>query len=299
MLMRTRITALAACTLTIIGVTSPAAHAAVSMGPASPDEISRMAGTVTYRASPGTVWSWSEDPKWLCSLVPSCVEASRAPGSPETVRMQISLEGAGIPLPAGLSTVPVSVVISDRVAGSSLNLSISVENALGDFSAKSKLSMTPSGLDDARTRLTYKTLEARGSGITGSTVIRALTESVQAQMDSSSAAYFEYVALEPVTTLSVRGLRTNAKTGRTPVQVTAKTTFPAGFTLPTTSGTVRIFVNGQLRCTTFMTASRANCLIKMPARRTSKVLAVLKGNLSSGTPVTVGGSSAVRSGGAR
>lgn len=294
-----RVTAISACFLVVVTAMSPLAQASSPMGAASPDEISRMAGTVTYRASPGTLWSWSEDPKWLCSLVPSCIEASRAPGTPETIRMQISLAGVGIPLPANLTTVPVSVVVSDRVAGSSLALSISVENALGDFRSKAKLTITPSGLDDARSRLTYKTLEASGSGITGSTVIRALTQSVQAQLDSSAAAYYEYVALAPVTTLAVRGLRTNAKTGRTPVQVTATTTFPAGFTPPTTSGTVRIFVNGQLRCTTFMTTSKANCMVKMPARKVSKVIAVLKGNLSSGTPVSVGGSGSIRAGGPR
>ena len=294
-----RVAALSACTLLAVATMSPLAQASSPMGAASQDEISKMAGTVTYRASPGTLWSWSEDPKWLCSLVPSCIEASRAPGMPETIRMQISLAGVGIPLPENLTTVPVSVVVSDRVAGSSLDLAISVENALGDFRSKAKLTMAPSGLDDARSRLTYKTLEASGSGITGSTVIRALTQSVQAQLDSSAAAYYEYASLEPVTTLAVRGLRTNMKTGRTPVQVTAKTSFPAGFTPPTTSGTVRIFVNGQLRCTTFMTASRATCMVKMPARKISKVIAVLKGNLSSGTPVSVGGSGSVRAGGSR
>lgn len=274
------------------------AHSApIPMGNASAETISRMSGSTTYRASQGTLWSWSESASWLCSLIPACTGATRRAGqSGETIEMQISLEGSGLPLPAGLSTVPVSVQVTNRVAGQSLDLEISVDNALGDFSSKARLSIDQVGLSDARTRLTYKTLSASGSGVTGATVTKELAQSVQAQLDRSAADYYQYVSLDPVTTITVKALKSKSKTRKTPVVITAATTFPEGFTPPTASGTVRVYAGGKLACATAMAASRAVCSIAIPSGRTTKVMAVLNGRLSSGTTLVTGGTGYIKNG---
>lgn len=252
---------------------------------ADADQLARLSGTTAYRATPATVWSWTSDPEWVCSLVPTCVGAS---GTADRMQLQLSTVGQGYPSIPGLSTVPVDVRLTGRQAPSTLTASVSVDNAAGTYDQEIEMRITPAGRGDARSNLSLRTVKAEGKGPAGTAVLAAVSSTLAGQLAASSERYFEYAAFQPVTAVTLRPVRTNAK-GLTLVQATASTTFPSGFEPPATNGTVRLSIGGKQRCVTRMTESKATCWVALAkGKKKTAVTAALNGTLTTGTDVNVG-----------
>jgi hypothetical protein len=270
-----------------------------ALGPvsASADQVAQMRGSVVYPVSRATVWAWTENPQWLCQLVPSCagIEVTSAKGV-ESYQLLMNMNTPDLPGVQDLGIVPVAVTIDKRVVGRSLALQLKLDHALGSFVSDAVLRVASTG--EGGSRITYTTVSADGTGVAGRLVIAQIIDSMQPQMNDSLAAYTADAELLPAQVFTL-------VTGRT----TAKGTVVRGkFTIaqlqgpvsPPVTGTLRLFVGNNLVCTAKVSpAGQGVCRVKLQPRRGIPVLGILNAELEGGWPVSIGAVNRLRAGAAR
>jgi hypothetical protein len=270
-----------------------------ALGPvsASADQVAQMRGSVVYPVSRATVWAWTENPQWLCQLVPSCagIKVTSAKGV-ESYQLLMNMNTPDLPGVQDLGIVPVAVTIDKRVVGRSLALQLKLDHALGSFVSDAVLRVASTG--EGGSRITYTTVSADGTGVAGRLVIAQIIDSMQPQMNDSLAAYTADAELVPAQVFTL-------VTGRT----TAKGTVVRGkFTIaqlqgpvsPPVTGTLRLFVGNNLVCTAKVSpAGQGVCRVKLQPRRGIPVLGILNAELDGGWPVSIGAVNRLRAGAAR
>jgi len=270
-----------------------------ALGPvsASADQVAQMRGSVVYPVSRATVWAWTENPQWLCQLVPSCagIEVTSAKGV-ESYQLLMNMNTPDLPGVQDLGIVPVAVTIDKRVVGRSLALQLKLDHALGSFVSDAVLRVASTG--EGGSRITYTTVSADGTGVAGRLVIAQIIDSMQPQMNDSLAAHTADAELLPAQVFTL-------VTGRT----TAKGTVVRGkFTIaqlqgpvsPPVTGTLRLFVGNNLVCTAKVSpAGQGVCRVKLQPRRGTPVLGILNAELEGGWPVSIGAVNRLRAGAAR
>jgi len=270
-----------------------------ALGPvsASADQVAQMRGSVVYPVSRATVWAWTENPQWLCQLVPSCagIEVTSAKGV-ESYQLLMNMNTPDLPGVQDLGIVPVAVTIDKRVVGRSLALQLKLDHALGSFVSDAVLRVASTG--EGGSRITYTTVSADGTGVAGRLVIAQIIDSMQPQMNDSLAAYTADAELLPARVFTL-------VTGRT----TAKGTVVRGkFTIaqlqgpvsPPVTGTLRLYLGNNLVCTAKVSpAGQGVCRVKLQPRRGTPVLGILNAELDGGWPVSIGAVNRLRAGAAR
>jgi len=270
-----------------------------ALGPvsASADQVAQMRGSVVYPVSRATVWAWTENPQWLCQLVPSCagIEVTSAKGV-ESYQLLMNMNTPDLPGVQDLGIVPVAVTIDKRVVGRSLALQLKLDHALGSFVSDAVLRVASTG--EGGSRITYTTVSADGTGVAGRLVIAQIIDSMQPQMNDSLAAYTADAELLPAQVFTL-------VTGRT----TAKGTVVRGkFTIaqlqgpvsPPVTGTLRLYLGNNLVCTAKVSpAGQGVCRVKLQPRRGTPVLGILNAELEGGWPVSIGAVNRLRAGAAR
>jgi hypothetical protein len=270
-----------------------------ALGPvsASADQVAQMRGSVVYPVSRATVWAWTENPQWLCQLVPSCagIKVTSAKGV-ESYQLLMNMNTPDLPGVQDLGIVPVAVTIDKRVVGRSLALQLKLDHALGSFVSDAVLRVASTG--EGGSRITYTTVSADGTGVAGRLVIAQIIDSMQPQMNDSLAAYTADAELLPAQVFTL-------VTGRT----TAKGTVVRGkFTIaqlqgpvsPPLTGTLRLYLGNNLVCTAKVSpAGQGVCRVKLQPRRGTPVLGILNAELEGGWPVSVGAVNRLRAGAAR
>jgi hypothetical protein len=296
-----RVVAVAAAAAVSLSLWTTGAVFATSsaLGPvsASADQVAQMRGSVVYPVSRATVWAWTENPQWLCQLVPSCagIKVTSAKGA-ESYQLLMNMNTPDLPGVQDLGIVPVSVTIDKRVVGRSLALQLKLDHALGSFVSDAVLRVASTG--EGGSRITYTTVSADGTGVAGRLVIAQIIDSMQPQMNDSLAAYTADAELLPAQVFTL-------VTGRT----TAKGTVVRGkFTIaqlqgpvsPPVTGTLRLFVGNNLVCTAKVSpAGQGVCRVKLQPRRGIPVLGILNAELDGGWPVSIGAVNRLRAGAAR
>ena len=270
-----------------------------ALGPvsASADQVAQMRGSVVYPVSRATVWAWTENPQWLCQLVPSCagIEVTSAKGV-ESYQLLMNMNTPDLPGVQDLGIVPVAVTIDKRVVGRSLALQLKLDHALGSVVSDAVLRVASTG--EGGSRITYTTVSADGTGVAGRLVIAQIIDSMQPQMNDSLAAYTADAELLPAQVFTL-------VTGRT----TAKGTVVRGkFTIaqlqgpvsPPVTGTLRLYLGNNLVCTAKVSpAGQGVCRVKLQPRRGTPVLGILNAELEGGWPVSIGAVNRLRAGAAR
>ena len=270
-----------------------------ALGPvsASADQVAQMRGSVVYPVSRATVWAWTENPQWLCQLVPSCagIKVTSAKGV-ESYQLLMNMNTPDLPGVQDLGIVPVAVTIDKRVVGRSLALQLKLDHALGSFVSDAVLRVASTG--EGGSRITYTTVSADGTGVAGRLVIAQIIDSMQPQMNDSLAAYTADAELLPAQVFTL-------VTGRT----TAKGTVVRGkFTIaqlqgpvsPPVTGTLRLYLGNNLVCTAKVSpAGQGVCRVKLQPRRGTPVLGILNAELEGGWPVSIGAVNRLRAGAAR
>jgi len=296
-----RVVAVAAAAAVSLSLWTTGAVFATSsaLGPvsASADQVAQMRGSVVYPVSRATVWAWTENPQWLCQLVPSCagIKVTSAKGV-ESYQLLMNMNTPDLPGVQDLGIVPVAVTIDKRVVGRSLALQLKLDHALGSFVSDAVLRVASTG--EGGSRITYTTVSADGTGVAGRLVIAQIIDSMQPQMNDSLAAYTADAELLPAQVFTL-------VTGRT----TAKGTVVRGkFTIaqlqgpvsPPVTGTLRLYLGNNLVCTAKVSpAGQGVCRVKLQPRRGTPVLGILNAELEGGWPVSIGAVNRLRAGAAR
>lgn len=270
-----------------------------ALGPvsASADQVAQMRGSVVYPVSRATVWAWTENPQWLCQLVPSCagIEVTSAKGV-ESYQLLMNMNTPDLPGVQDLGIVPVAVTIDKRVVGRSLALQLKLDHALGSFVSDAVLRVASTG--EGGSRITYTTVSADGTGVAGRLVIAQIIDSMQPQMNDSLAAYTADAALVPAQVFTLVTGRTTAK--GTVVRGEFTEIAPLGLVSPPLTGTLRLFVGNNLICTAKVSpAGQGVCRVKLQPRRGTPVLGILNAELEGGWPVSIGAVNRLRAGAAR
>lgn len=270
-----------------------------ALGPvsASADQVAQMRGSVVYPVSRATVWAWTENPQWLCQLVPSCagIEVTSAKGV-ESYQLLMNMNTPDLPGVQDLGIVPVAVTIDKRVVGRSLALQLKLDHALGSFVSDAVLRVASTG--EGGSRITYTTVSADGTGVAGRLVIAQIIDSMQPQMNDSLAAYTADAELVPAQVFTLVTGRTTAK--GTVVRGKFTEIAPLGLVSPPLTGTLRLFVGNNLICTAKVSpAGQGVCRVKLQPRRGTPVLGILNAELDGGWPVSIGAVNRLRAGAAR
>jgi len=270
-----------------------------ALGPvsASADQVAQMRGSVVYPVSRATVWAWTENPQWLCQLVPSCagIEVTSAKGV-ESYQLLMNMNTPDLPGVQDLGIVPVAVTIDKRVVGRSLALQLKLDHALGSFVSDAVLRVASTG--EGGSRITYTTVSADGTGVAGRLVIAQIIDSMQPQMNDSLAAYTADAELLPAQAFTLVTGRTTAK--GTVVRGEFTEIAPLGLVSPPLTGTLRLFVGNNLICTAKVSpAGQGVCRVKLQPRRGTPVLGILNAELDGGWPVSIGAVNRLRAGAAR
>ena len=274
-----------------------AASSFLSSVSASPDQVAQMRGSVVYPVSRATVWAWTENPQWLCQLIPSCsgVEVTSAQGV-ESYRLWMNMSTPDVPGVRDLGIVPVDVTIDKRVVGRSLALHLELDHALGSFVSDAVVRVASAG--QGRSRITYTTVSAEGTGVAGRLAIAQVSDSMQPQMDASLAAYAADAELLPAQAFTLVTGRTTAK--GTVVRGKFTVSAPLGLVSPPLTGTLRLYVGNNLVCTAKVSpAGQGVCRVKLQPRRGTPVLGILNAELEGGWPVSIGAVNRLRAGAAR
>jgi hypothetical protein len=256
-----------------------------------------MRGSVVYPVSRATVWAWTENPQWLCQLIPSCsgVEVTSAQGV-ESYRLWMNMSTPDVPGVRDLGIVPVDVTIDKRVVGRSLALHLELDHALGSFVSDAVVRVASAG--QGRSRITYTTVSAEGTGVAGRLAIAQVSDSMQPQMDVSLAAYTADAELLPAQAFTLVTGRTTAK--GTVVRGKFTVSAPLGLVSPPLTGTLRLYVGNNLVCTAKVSpAGQGVCRVKLQPRRGTPVLGILNAELEGGWPVSIGAVNRLRAGAAR
>lgn len=270
-----------------------------ALGPvsASADQVAQMRGSVVYPVSRATVWAWTENPQWLCQLVPSCagIEVTSAKGV-ESYQLLMNMNTPDLPGVQDLGIVPVAVTIDKRVVGRSLALQLKLDHALGSFVSDAVLRVASTG--EGGSRITYTTVSADGTGVAGRLVIAQIIDSMQPQMNDSLAAYTADAELVPAQVFTLVTGRTTAK--GTVVRGKFTEIAPLGLMSPPVTGTLRLYLGNNLVCTAKVSpAGQGVCRVKLQPRRGTPVLGILNAQLEGGWPVSIGAVNRLRAGAAR
>lgn len=264
---------------------------------ASPDQVAQMRGSVVYPVSRATVWAWTENPQWLCQLIPSCsgVEVTSTQGV-ESYRLWMNMSTPDVPGARDLGIVPVDVTIDKRVVGRSLALHLELDHALGSFVSDAVVRVASAG--PGRSRITYTTVSADGTGVAGRLAIAQIIDSMQPQMDISLAAYTADAELLPAQAFTLVTGRTTAK--GTVVRGTFTESTPLGLVSPPLTGTMRLYVGNNLVCTVKVSpAGQGVCRVKLQPRRGTPVLGILNAESDAAGPISIGAVNRLRAGAAR
>ena len=250
-----------------------------ALGPvsASADQVAQMRGSVVYPVSRATVWAWTENPQWLCQLVPSCagIEVTSAKGV-ESYQLLMNMNTPDLPGVQDLGIVPVAVTIDKRVVGRSLALQLKLDHALGSFVSDAVLRVASTG--EGGSRITYTTVSADGTGVAGRLVIAQIIDSMQPQMNDSLAAYTADAELVPAQVFTLVTGRTTAK--GTVVRGKFTEIAPLGLMSPPVTGTLRLYLGNNLVCTAKVSpAGQGVCRVKLQPRRGTPVLGILNAEL--------------------
>lgn len=270
-----------------------------ALGPvsASAGQVAQMRGSVVYPVSRATVWAWTENPQWLCQLVPSCagIEVTSAKGV-ESYQLLMNMNTPDLPGVQDLGIVPVAVTIDKRVVGRSLALQLKLDHALGSFVSDAVLRVASTG--EGGSRITYTTVSADGTGVAGRLVIAQIIDSMQPQMNDSLAAYTADAELVPAQVFTLVTGRTTAK--GTVVRGKFTEIAPLGLMSPPVTGTLRLYLGNNLVCTAKVSpAGQGVCRVKLQPRRGTPVLGILNAELEGGWPVSIGAVNRLRAGAAR
>jgi hypothetical protein len=270
-----------------------------ALGPvsASADQVAQMRGSVVYPVSRATVWAWTENPQWLCQLVPSCagIKVTSAKGV-ESYQLLMNMNTPDLPGVQDLGIVPVAVTIDKRVVGRSLALQLKLDHALGSFVSDAVLRVASTG--EGGSRITYATVSADGTGVAGRLVIAQIIDSMQPQMNDSLAAYTADAELVPAQVFTLVTGRTTAK--GTVVRGKFTEIAPLGLMSPPVTGTLRLYLGNNLVCTAKVSpAGQGVCRVKLQPRRGTPVLGILNAELEGGWPVSIGAVNRLRAGAAR
>jgi hypothetical protein len=270
-----------------------------ALGPvsASAGQVAQMRGSVVYPVSRATVWAWTENPQWLCQLVPSCagIEVTSAKGV-ESYQLLMNMNTPDLPGVQDLGIVPVAVTIDKRVVGRSLTLQLKLDHALGSFVSDAVLRVASTG--EGGSRITYTTVSADGTGVAGRLVIAQIIDSMQPQMNDSLAAYTADAELVPAQVFTLVTGRTTAK--GTVVRGKFTEIAPLGLMSPPVTGTLRLYLGNNLVCTAKVSpAGQGVCRVKLQPRRGTPVLGILNAELEGGWPVSIGAVNRLRAGAAR
>ena len=270
-----------------------------ALGPvsASADQVAQMRGSVVYPVSRATVWAWTENPQWLCQLVPSCagIKVTSAKGV-ESYQLLMNMNTPDLPGVQDLGIVPVAVTIDKRVVGRSLALQLKLDHALGSFVSDAVLRVASTG--EGGSRITYTTVSADGTGVAGRLVIAQIIDSMQPQMNDSLAAYTADAELVPAQVFTLVTGRTTAK--GTVVRGKFTEIAPLGLMSPPVTGTLRLYLGNNLVCTAKVSpAGQGVCRVKLQPRRGTPVLGILNAELAGGWPVSIGAVNRLRAGAAR
>jgi hypothetical protein len=270
-----------------------------ALGPvsASAGQVAQMRGSVVYPVSRATVWAWTENPQWLCQLVPSCagIKVTSAKGV-ESYQLLMNMNTPDLPGVQDLGIVPVAVTIDKRVVGRSLALQLKLDHALGSFVSDAVLRVASTG--EGGSRITYTTVSADGTGVAGRLVIAQIIDSMQPQMNDSLAAYTADAELVPAQVFTLVTGRTTAK--GTVVRGKFTEIAPLGLVSPPLTGTLRLYLGNNLVCTAKVSpAGQGVCRVKLQPRRGTPVLGILNAELEGGWPVSIGAVNRLRAGAAR
>ena len=270
-----------------------------ALGPvsASAGQVAQMRGSVVYPVSRATVWAWTENPQWLCQLVPSCagIKVTSAKGV-ESYQLLMNMNTPDLPGVQDLGIVPVAVTIDKRVVGRSLALQLKLDHALGSFVSDAVLRVASTG--EGGSRITYTTVSADGTGVAGRLVIAQIIDSMQPQMNDSLAAYTADAELVPAQVFTLVTGRTTAK--GTVVRGKFTEIAPLGLMSPPVTGTLRLYLGNNLVCTAKVSpAGQGVCRVKLQPRRGTPVLGILNAELEGGWPVSIGAVNRLRAGAAR
>jgi hypothetical protein len=270
-----------------------------ALGPvsASADQVAQMRGSVVYPVSRATVWAWTENPQWLCQLVPSCagIKVTSAKGV-ESYQLLMNMNTPDLPGVQDLGIVPVAVTIDKRVVGRSLALQLKLDHALGSFVSDAVLRVASTG--EGGSRITYTTVSADGTGVAGRLVIAQIIDSMQPQMNDSLAAYTADAELVPAQVFTLVTGRTTAK--GTVVRGKFTEIAPLGLVSPPLTGMLRLYLGNNLVCTAKVSpAGQGVCRVKLQPRRGTPVLGILNAELEGGWPVSIGAVNRLRAGDGR
>jgi hypothetical protein len=296
-----RVVAVAAAAAVSLSLWTTGAVFATSsaLGPvsASADQVAQMRGSVVYPVSRATVWAWTENPQWLCQLVPSCagIKVTSAKGV-ESYQLLMNMNTPDLPGVQDLGIVPVAVTIDKRVVGRSLALQLKLDHALGSFVSDAVLRVASTG--EAGSRITYTTVSADGTGVAGRLVIAQIIDSMQLQMTDSLAAYTADAELLPARMFTLVTGRTTAK--GTVVRGNFTIAQLQGPVSPPVTGTLRLYLGNNLVCTAKVSpAGQGVCRVKLQPRRGTPVLGILNAELEGGWPVSIGAVNRLRAGDGR
>ena len=296
---RVMVVAAAAAVSLPLGATGAVFATSSALGPvsASADQVAQMRGSVVYPVSRATVWAWTENPQWLCQLVPSCagIKVTSAKGV-ESYQLLMNMNTPDLPGVQDLGIVPVAVTIQKRVVGRSLALHLELDHVLGSFVSDAVLRVANTG--EGGSRITYTTVSADGTGVAGRLVIAQIIDSMQPQMNDSLAAYTADAELLPAQVFTLVTGRTTAK--GTVVRGKFTEIAPLGLVSPPLTGTLRLYLGNNLVCTAKVSpAGQGVCRVKLQPRRGTPVLGILNAELEGGWPVSIGAVNRLRAGAAR
>jgi carbon monoxide dehydrogenase subunit G len=270
-----------------VGLAVVGAGAVGGVALAAPQKASRpaldgMTGSVTYAATPATVWAMTQDANSLCSMIPACASATAVPGKPGTFIMTINddLRIAGID---AIGAIPVTVTVADRVPGESVGVKISIDEKLGTFTSDAVLTMASDGAGSTKT--VYRTTSASGTGVLGRLAMSQMGSALQGQMRESAAQYQTQVSEQMPTALKVT--TTRGRSGSVIVTGTISTTPPAGFTPSKASGRMTVLVAGKVACRARIVGSAGRCTAKR-GTKPSTMLVAASGSFENGVSFTLG-----------
>lgn len=266
------------------------AVSATSAKKASSSQLKKMTGTAGYAANVATVWSWTENPQWLCALVPSCAGVENiSTSSKERYRFGIVMK-TPIPGTDGLGIVPVDVTVSKRSVGKSLKMHMAFSNSFGSFSSKATLSLAAKS--STKTKVTFTTQNASGSGIAGRLALKEMINSTKSQMKQSQKNYKVIAKRQVPMTLKLKTATPTKKQKKkhlTPVVPKFGISFPAGFEVPTPDAKLRVYIGGKKKCATTLVGTTAGtCTLKLSSSSKTEVLSILNGTLSNGASIEIG-----------
>jgi carbon monoxide dehydrogenase subunit G len=283
---RTAALATGAAALAITAGLGVAVAAVGSESVADPSQLADMSGQAVYPAGVATMWSFTEDAASLCRLLPDCISATAVPGRKDVYTVTLDINSPALPLVPALSATPVRVEITDRNPGADLHLHLAIDNATGTFDSDAVLGLAPAGR--GASRLTYKTISASGTGLTGQIAIASMGESMQRRLTQASRAYAQVQSSQPTAVLTATSGR--VARGRTATQVTGKLAvfMPAGVGTPTAVGRMNVYVQGRKVCSSAIVGLTSTCRLPKGTPPGATATVTMTGRFSNGLPLNQG-----------